>query len=81
MDESSTIPERAAHEMDQALTRVMPDSWHGFARLLIDRSDLSDQQKEFAKKLSARLLDQRTTDDAEEAGRVAIKKAKEKVSA
>lgn len=72
-----TLMEESKLEMDRGIAAVMPDSWHGHARIAILGAGLSDKQKDFALRLSRRLLEKDKTDDSEKAAEVSIKKAKE----
>lgn len=72
-----TLMEESKIRMDRGLASVMPDSWHGHARITILGAELSDKQQDFALRLSKRLLDKEKTADSEKAAEVSIKKAKE----
>lgn len=76
-DFDSTVV-KAAYEMDKALKKVMPASWHGHARLRIAEAELPEAQREFAEKLAAKALDSGTLSDAERAAELSIKKAKQR---
>lgn len=65
-------------KLDRGLAAVMPDSWVGHARIKIHEADLSDKQVHFAKRLTNRLLEKESSDDAELIGEKSIKQAKKK---
>jgi len=80
MGENPTIAEQAANEMDEMLTDVMPNSWLGHARVVIfGASDLSENQKDFALKLSKVVVEKQEI-SAERAAELSIEKAKERVA-
>jgi len=76
---TSAIVAKATREMDESLAGVMPSSWHGHARLIIADSDLSNEQREFATRLSERLLDKGKVATAKKAGALGVTHAREKL--
>lgn len=66
------------NELDSIIAGVMPDSWHGHARLKIAERDFSDKQAEAAKRLSARMLEKYENADAKTIAEKCIEKAEEK---
>jgi len=63
-------------EMDRGLAAVMPDDWIGHARIKINNADLSNREYEFAKRLTSRLMENGSVDDASQIGEKAVNKAK-----
>ena len=70
---------RIGIDMDRTLTNVMPDSWHGHARLLIAGAEVSDKERAFAEELSRRLLEKGKVSDANKAAKLALEQAQEKL--
>jgi hypothetical protein len=73
-----TIPEKAAREMDKMLTSVMPDTWAGHGRLVIETADLSAEQEKFASELFSRLVEKYPNVSAEKLAEKAVESAKKK---
>lgn len=78
MTRGNSTVEQALIEMDEMIAGVMPESWHGHARIMIAGKDLSEKQHTLATKLSKRLLEKGKVADAEKAARLSVEKAQEK---
>ena len=71
----NTIVEQAAHDMDKGLKSVMPPTWQGHARIIIDQNeDLSKEEKRFAKRLAKRVSEKKGVASAK-AAEAAMKEA------
>lgn len=69
-----------ADSLDRNLTRVMPETWAGHARIAIrERDDVSGKTETVAVELAERLLEKDKAATAEEAARKAVAGARKAV--
>jgi hypothetical protein len=71
------VVEEAKNTMDEQIAGVMPDTWHGHARLKIAERGYTGEKKMFAQRLAERVI-RRFDADAETAAEKAIQKTEEK---